>query len=197
MKKILFIVFLSIFCAYNTAASEIFGRISTNPNDLPSNQNNPPLPEEPEEHQEAKKVEGGAVIILPSQKKTVDQAENSQSKTIKVRVLGISHYKDGSLLRSHSHKIYIIQGQVKKYIANLKELQEYRGQAINEATDEELSEYQTREHLDGELVREKGDVKVYVIEQGKKRHILQLSEFLTHYAGQDIFNISREEMALY
>jgi len=60
-----------------------------------------------------------------------------------------------------------------------------------------LAKYQDRSHLDGGLIWQKGDVKVYVIVKGVKRHILNLEELRAHYLGLEIFNISREEMELY
>jgi len=183
-----------MLCASNVGASEIFGRISTDPNAQPGNTNNPPASAEqpsPVPQTETKEQVGGAVI-LPLQ-----NVQKSQTITQEVKVLGASYYPDGSLLRDSSNKIYLIQGQVKKYIPNLHELAKYRGQAILEVTDQDLSQYQTREHLTGELIRQRGEVKVYEIVAGGKHHILNLEELRAHYFGKEIFNISGEEMTLY
>jgi hypothetical protein len=205
MKKIFSILFLSIFFAYSANASEIFGKISTNLNQNPPVVKNNPTSLDllPDDEQ----------IIVPdapiatTSEKIIDK--EIATSTIKIeppiapdqetveKVLGTKIYPDGTLLRGPDHKIYLIQGQIKKHIADLRELSRYRGRPIFSASEEELSFYGDRAHLDGELIRQKKDVKVYVIVKGVKKHILDLQELRAHYAGLEIFNIDPEEMALY
>ncbi|KKS33335.1 MAG: hypothetical protein UU95_C0035G0003 [Parcubacteria group bacterium GW2011_GWC2_42_12] len=178
-------------------ASEIFGQISTNPNAPAGGGNNPPTaePSSPVETPVVKPSSGA--IILPTQNRPEVQPLAVQPATPKSEVLGLKVYPDGSLLRGADQKIYLIQGQVKKHIISLEELKKYQGRAILKATAEELSGLESREHLDGELIRQRGDVKVYVIKQGPRQHILNLEELRAHYFGREIFNLSREQMGLY
>jgi hypothetical protein len=179
MKKIFSILFLSIFFAASANASEIFGKISTNPNqNPPAGQNN---------QSSSGSLPAGGQIIAP--------AAPAQEGT--KAVLGTKIYPDGTLLRGQDHKIYLIQGQTKKYIVDLSELWKYRGRIIFSASEEELSRYNGRAHADGELIRQRGDVKIYVIANGAKKHVLDLEELRAHYAGLEIFNLEPEEMALY
>jgi hypothetical protein len=112
-------------------------------------------------------------------------------------ILGVKIYSDGTLLRGADGRIYIVRGQIKKYIANLTELARYRGREIISASEEELSAYQARGHWDGELIRQQGDARIYVIVSGKKQHIRTLAELRARYAGLEIFNLPAEEIALY
>lgn len=202
MKKILLAIILSMLIASSSSASEIFGQISTNPNALPVKPDNS-VTDKPSAGQSPsatpapviKNNQEAAVPLKPDERN--DQSEKTQSVALKPEVLGIKIYPDGSLLRGADRKIYFIQGRIKKHIASLTELNQSRGRAILEATAEELSGYQTREYLDGKLIRQRGDAKVYVIKQGLKQHILNLEELRANYFGREIFNISREEMALY
>lgn len=187
MKKIILVIILSMIIVPSAGASEIFGQISTNPNVPAVSGDNPPV-EEP-----VVKPAGGAVIF-PAQKKPEVRPEAVQAKPV---VLGLKIYPNGSLLRGADRKIYLIQGKFKKHIASLAELKKYRGRAILKATAEELAVLATRGHLDGELIRERGEVKVYVITPAGKQHILNLAELRAHYFGREIFNLSHEEMAPY
>jgi hypothetical protein len=40
-------------------------------------------------------------------------------------------------------------------------------------------------------------VKIFVIVKGKLRHILSLEELRGNFRGQEVFNLSGEEMGLY
>ncbi len=115
----------------------------------------------------------------------------------KTKVLGIEFYPDGSLVRGKDNKIYIIEGKIKKYIKNLIELKKYAGQEIYYVEEEFLNLYKTKNYLNGSLIREKGKHKIYVILNGKKKHILNIKELRLYYFKQKIFNISIEKMKLY
>ncbi len=200
MKKVLLVIILSMFFSSGAGASEITGSISTNPGAVSGN--NPPV-EEPVIIAPAPIIQNsGGSGILPIQNQPASQLSENQTAEIRpvaadTRVLGEKIYPDGTLLRAGDRKIYIIQDQAKKQIANLKELEKYRGRAIIKTTAEELSKYQTRGHLNGQLIRQRGEIRVYEIVKGGKHHILNLAELRTHYFGKEIFNISSEEMALY
>jgi hypothetical protein len=195
--KYFVIIVLFICLVDNVYASEIKGTISTDPNKLPGNQINPPASGPASAIPTVKKEVSSSGMILPVKNSSTVQTKASGAEKQIIKVLGIEHYHDGSLLRGGNHKIYLLQGTVRKYIANLPELQRFRGQLIIDVSDEVLTQYQIRGHLNGELIREKGTVRVYVIEQGRKKHILNLHELRAHYFGLEIFNINREEMALY
>jgi hypothetical protein len=205
MKLIFPILFLSLFFAANAHASEIFGTISTNPNQNSSaGQNNQSSPDSivatkpvitsitPVATGSKELIsEKTAVPVIEIQ--PIAQAEKASVKN----VLGIKIYPDGTLLRGPDNKIYLIQEQIKKHIVDLQELAKYRGRPIFSASEEELASYGNRAHINGELIRQKRDVKVYVIVKGVKKHVLNLQELRAHYAGLEIFNIEQEEMALY
>jgi hypothetical protein len=204
MKYILSAICLLLFCSTGAFASEITGKISTDPKALIDDQDNQPV--EPingqststtgntNDNKTTASAYGGSIIfnqappVVPvGNKKPVDQP----------KVLGIELYPDGSLLRDENQRIFLIKGQIKKPIRNLLDLQKYQGQAIHDVTSKELATYQTQNHLDGELIRKKGTAPVYVIDQGRRRHILNLQELRKYYFGQEIFNISEDEMSLY
>lgn len=192
MKKIILFIVLSFFIVSDVSASEIFGSISTNPK-APGGGGNPPAIEPPKEVVS----ESGGAVILPAAPELEIKTIESRPTALEPKVLGVKTYPDGSLLRGSDQRIYLIYGQRKKYIPNLLELAKYRGRAILKITDQELAGYETRSHLDGELIRQKGDAKVYVIRQGLKQHILNLAELRAYYFGQEIFNLSREQMESY
>jgi hypothetical protein len=199
MKKILFILLWLIFSASGVEASEIFGLISTDPNLLKHSTGTAPLASSPlanlDDELTVPNESGGSGLIFQKLSKASGTSETSGKGNVKV--LGIKYYPDNSLLRDSSKRIYFIKSKAKKPIHNLKELAKYRGQVIYEATFEELAIYPTRGHLDGDLIREKGDIKVYVLRNSIKKHILNLDELRISFFGQQIFNISREEMNLY
>ena len=199
MKKILFIVLCFIFGVSGVQASEITGQISTNPN-LPNNiASTAPIENIPLVNKDEKLITSnnsggsGSIFQKSIEKGIADKTVEEEN----VKVLGIKHYPDNSLLRGSDHYIYLISNKIKKPIHNLKELAKYRGQVIYEATDEELSVYQTKEHLDGDLIRIKGAFKIYVIRDGRKQYIKNLEELRRYYFGLEIFNITQEEMDLY
>ncbi|MCU0679649.1 MAG: hypothetical protein MUC28_04370, partial [Planctomycetes bacterium] len=140
---------------------------------------------------------GNSGLILNNRAIAKTAGTTLPEKNTEIKVLGSTYYPDGSLLRGPDKKIYLIEGKAKKHILNLAELQKYRRKTIFNVTDEELFVYQERAHLNGELIREKGTVKVYAIAQSRRRHILNLEELRQYYFGREIFNIIREEMAKY
>ena len=201
MKKVILIFSLFMFTAGSANASELFGQISTNPSDLPGQSddspeepnNSVPLPNK-SEPSVALPSNSSAAILVNRQK-----TNNAGIKDEEIKVLGISYepYPDNSLLRAKDKNIYIIERQVKKHIVSLNELIKYVEQTIYDVTDEELDRYQERKHLNGDLIREQGKEKIYIIENAGKRHIISLEELRAHYFGQEIYNISAIEIKLY
>ncbi len=193
MKEAIIILILFTICISPVSASEITGSISTNPNNLEPVIEEEVVEDEDDNNVEARhaaSVQGGGFI--GQEIKDIISEENN-----KVIVLGFSQYPDGSLVRSSDLRIYLIEGECKKYIKTLEELQKYSGQVIFDISDDVLMDYKTREHLNGGLIRQIGEVKIFHIVNGELEHILNLDELRAKFAGQEIFNIGREEMLLY
>ncbi|RLC38033.1 hypothetical protein DRH27_03245 [Candidatus Falkowbacteria bacterium] len=200
MKNILFIIIGLLFSVQTAGASEIFGHISTNPNDYPAKDSGQISDTGGNvlSGNSGSEEEAGAPIIFKRNIVLIDDPKNTESMSEKdIKVLGISHYPDNSLVRGPDNKIYVIQGQTKKHVVNLKELQKYSGQPIYFMEDSELDKYQNRQYLNGRLIREKGTARVYVVKNSQKKYILNLEELRAYYFGQEIYNISRDEMMLY
>jgi len=203
MKNILFIIIVLLFSAQAAGASEIFGNISTNPSDFPAN-NSDQAPNNDNnstptiyDNKDNNLPPAGAPLIFQNKSEPAEADNISKKEKEDIKVLGISHYPDNTLLRGSDCKIYIIRGHTKKHVISLKELRKYAGQVIYDVDSKELAKYQTRQYLNKDLIREKGTVEVYVIKNSKKKHILNLKELRAGYFGQEIYNISHEEMMLY
>ena len=180
-------------------ASELLGRISTDSRANTENVISPPgavLPTGMGAGSGAV-VETVAAAIIPD-RQTATQPEPLPSAPEKiVKVSGQKVYADNSLVRDERGRIYLIQGQVKKPIRTLIDLEKYSGQVIFKTTADDLSLFQTREHLDGELIRQKKEIKVYALKKGLKYHILNLAELARDYFGLPIYNLEAEEMKQY
>jgi hypothetical protein len=180
------------------SASEITGRISTSPNDNSVEEEVESVtPPSPRVLPAGNKV---GADIKAEKKKALPQSNKKEEKIpseIKKEVLGAKIHPDGSLVRGSDSKIYLVVGTAKRYIATFGELAKHVGKKIFSVSDEELSLYDKRGHLDGELVRERGSVKVYVLINRMKKHILNTDELRAYYAGREIFNIFAEEMKAY
>ena len=108
-------------------------------------------------------------------------------------VLGTKIIADGALVRDDSKHIYAIKGNTKYHIANLAELAEYKGLAITDVDDADLLAYITttnKVYANKMLIRSKTDMKIYVITEGKKKHVLNLEELRKNYLGLPIYNVS-------
>ncbi|MEA3398593.1 MAG: hypothetical protein U9R06_02510 [Patescibacteria group bacterium] len=199
MKKIIFLLLIFVFNIIPANASEITGKISTNPSD-PGRHYAFPLEADGSQGQaQEDEQNGGLAVILKDRHdfKAEEDKSPDREKEEKIEVLGAAYYPDGSLLRGSDKKIYLISQGYKKHIANLGELKRYTGQEIIDVDFSQLEEYEARPHLDKELIRQIGGDKVYVIEQCGKRHIKSLEELRVHYFGLEIFNLKPEEMKLY
>jgi len=106
------------------------------------------------------------------------------------QVLGTKVYGEGALLRTRDWKVYVVENNSVRHIATLPGLQQttYEGKPINEIDYGVLTQYRTPEfgrisekvlgvknYAEGALLKTP-DNKVYVIEEGKPRHILTLEE---------------------
>ncbi|MBU4512725.1 S8 family serine peptidase, partial [Patescibacteria group bacterium] len=103
-----------------------------------------------------------------------------------------AQYSDGELIKGPDQKIYVIKNSQRVYISNLEELQKYVGKQIHQVNIEVLAQYPIvitapRHYDNGSLIRG-ADKKIYVIKNGRKRHISNLAE-LKKYAGQPIYNV--------
>jgi len=106
------------------------------------------------------------------------------------KVLGEKVYADGTLVRyKGDSKIYVYINGIKHHIKTLAELQKYAGQEIINITPNDLEEKVLGEkvYADGSLLRG-ADHKVYVLIDGKLKHIRNLAE-LQKYAGQKINDV--------
>jgi hypothetical protein len=222
-KKVLLAVVLFSLVSFPAGASEILGQISTNPQAPAGEESKLPVEEPTEQPTEervttplapgpATSVGGGAVILpapaqqsgLPAQAggqeaawPPANQPPGQPASAPGPQVLGEKIYADNALVRGPDKKIYLVKGRAKKYVTNLAELEKYRGRVIATVTAATLASYPDYKPAVGELIRQKGDVKVYAIAKGKKHHILNLEELRARYFGLEIFNLSAEEMALY
>lgn len=199
-----------MLCAFKAEASEISGQISTDPAALSTETVSVEAEvKKPIENKSTGQGGGSFLIYLNQNKKPVQTVKKVENKKVArnlekndietkkaIKVLGATYYPDGALLKGSGRQIYIVKKGIKKLIVSPKALQKYRGKIVK-VSDEELRQYQSRSNLEGELIREKGTAKVYVILQGKKKHILNLAELRAHYFGLEIFNIKKEEIELY
>lgn len=128
-----------------------------------------------------------------------EEEENNQ------QVLGEKTYAEGTLLRGSDKKVYILVGEKLKHISSLAELAKYSGRKINDVSDSVIASYSKtaetavlgdKKYGNGQLIRN-DDVKVYVIENGKKKHILNLEELAKYYSGKPIYHVTVQELASY
>ncbi|MCX6796695.1 MAG: hypothetical protein NTW06_04340 [Candidatus Falkowbacteria bacterium] len=202
MKYILSIILLSMLGITGVNASELTGRISTDPNELANILNNTSSGQSSSNQNNTTNAANASTdtflskqnqeIVATTTKKTKQMVIKIKT-TKKIKVLGISLFPDGSLLRDSYHRIYLIKSGFKKRIFNLQELQKYKGQTIYDVSNEDLSLYQSRGYLDGELIREKGKPQVYVIVNGQRQRILNLAELHQNYRGLEILTINPEK----
>jgi hypothetical protein len=208
MKYTVFVFILSmIVFASELQASEYLGSISTDPSNLGNESNIQSNSNSNKAIVPINQSVNGSVII-PSQtslriaavksKNDTADAKIPQSPSKKIintqQILGAKIYTDGTLLRGIDKKIYIIQAQSKKHIVNQQALRKYRGQKIMNVSAKILEKFHTKQYLNGELIRQKGTVKIFAIQKGVKQHVVSLQELLSRYAGLEILNLNRLEM---
>jgi hypothetical protein len=196
--KILFLFFIVvgsiIHCYHHANASEITGRISTDPHAIIST-GTPPV-EEPYLSVKPVATPGSSAMFLKN-RNIFTSVSTSTNDKVTPKVLGIVHIADGSLLRGSRHRVYLVRGEAKRIVRNLAELRRYAGRPILDVSDAELSQYPDRAYLDGELLRARGEARIYVLEAGRKRGITSIKELAGKYPGQEIINVSPEELTKY
>ena len=199
MKNII-ILFLFIISISPVNASEINGFISTNPDALSSSMEIPV--EEDKNNEVSVKTQNLPVVqVGPSHVFVLEDVLYKERDDglveEKVLVLGFSEFANGSLLRAMDNKIYLVDENYRKHIKSLAELEKYFGQIIFDVSDDVLLEYKIRNYTDGDLIREVGTVEVFHIIDGTLKHILNLDELKANFAGQEIFNITYEQLLTY
>jgi hypothetical protein len=121
----------------------------------------------------------------------------------------IFQYPDGSLLRdacSAEMMVYLLREQKKWHIPSWQYLHDnYLGQRIYNVLTDVLDNYPDwednkqilgiKEFADGSLLRG-SDMRIYIIEDGHKRHIKTLKE-LAKYAGEEIYNVTDDVLNKY
>jgi hypothetical protein len=205
MKYFFSIIIFLMLVATRTNASELTGKISTDPQILVNIVNGTSSGQDNGSQNNIVSVSSGGSTNAAATSQTPELGNNYQTiyatagkkGNRQIKILGISLYPDNSLLRNIDHRIYLVKGGFKKPVLSPKELQQYRGQGIYDVTPEELAYYQTRGHLDGELIKEKGRREIYVIVNGKRQRISSPADLQKHYRGVEVFSISHEEMNLY
>lgn len=111
-----------------------------------------------------------------------------QNEEPETKVLGLSRFFDGALLRGSDKKIFIIDGDTRRYVSNLFELQKYEGQEIFDVENDILMDYPLKIFNNGDLVRG-SDMRIFLIQGNTKKHILNLEELRRDYTGQEILNV--------
>jgi hypothetical protein len=185
MKKIFFLALLFFFCR-PALASELKGHISTDPGeDKPSVATSSPV----KPGLAYPSVKGNAWLQLDKKIQSVNK-EN-------IEILGVRYFADHSLLRTPDKRIYRTERDLLQPIRTLLELRKWAGQMIIEVDWMEIADYQIRNHLDGELIRQEGAQQVFVIEKGQAKLVFSLDELRKNHSGKKINNLNGPELALY
>lgn len=192
-RKPSFIIIIILICfpVSTQARSEITGYISTDPNQ-PDKRIEAKPGNDGEESGTQNHAGGGSILFFENRSNS--KTNTSQDQPI---VKGFDRLPENTLVRDENKRIYIIRGGIKKVIRDLKELWQYRGRPILDLEDSELAAYPTRRFYTGELIRQKGDRRVFVLKNGQKHHIKSLIELQANYPGREIYNIIKEEFIKY
>ena len=203
MDKYIITLVLLIFPFTAQARSEIIGYISTDParpgediragGDGGNSEEGAVLPARPPVSA------GGApsLLFLDANKHKSRAKISEEAAGDRPLVLGFDRLPAGTLVRDESRRIYIIKGEIKQVIWDLEELRQYRGAPILDLKDSELSLYPTRRFFDGRLIRLAGAQAVHNVLNGKKQQVRTLAELRDKFFGQKIYNVGKEEFALY
>lgn len=133
---------------------------------------------------------------------TVSETTGTTGTTGTGQVLGEKKYADGTLLRGVNGRTYIVTGGKLQYIPTLAALAKYAGREIITVDASVINAFQMvsvlgeKKYGDGTLIRN-DNVKVYVIIDGKKKHILNIPELAQFYFGLPIYHVTEAELALY
>ncbi len=116
------------------------------------------------------------------------------------QVLGERKFADGTLIKGSDNRIYVVLDGKLQYISSLKELRKYRGPVLR--VDDsiilsfpKMAVLGVKKYADGTLLKARGDIKIYVIKNGKKVQIKTLIE-LKKYKGKIII-VEVSELANY
>ncbi|PIU01670.1 hypothetical protein COT68_01970 [bacterium (Candidatus Torokbacteria) CG09_land_8_20_14_0_10_42_11] len=133
----------------------------------------------------------------------VDQGEVDGYPNSSIRLT----YPNGTLIRGSGPAIYVIENNRKRHIANLKVLTDlgYRISNARKISDSELasipggpSVQSGVKKIDGTLIRTKASPAIYILDEGKRRHIAEWNVFTANgYSWKDVKTISDAEMASY
>lgn len=120
---------------------------------------------------------------------------------------GVFQYPNGSLLRDAcvpAMPVYLIKEQMKWHVPSWQYLYDYHfGQRIFNVVSTVANSYPdwtgevlgVKSYADGTLLRG-SDMKVYILENGHKRHIISFAE-LMEYIGQEIIDVSDDVLDQY
>lgn len=184
--RIIIFVFLCLYSTSYLSASELKGTITTTNNHIIS------ANDQEQNNLDTSGPTNSRPLYLPE---TRDEKTSDESEP--VLVLGFSAYPSGTLLRSRDQKIYILEGEYRRHIRSLKELQQYSGQVIESISELEMAKYKIRNYKEADLLRAIDDDKIFVIYNGELKHILNLEELAKDFFGKVIYNIPSSELADY
>jgi hypothetical protein len=206
MTKLIILLFMMALPTNVWARSEMKGYISNDPkrpgqniNDG-NNSGNGTGGATGGQNSEQKNTSGGNGILVTRHKtsqQNEDKTKNIVIEKNKISVLGFDRLPDNTLVRDSRGKIYVIRGEIKKVIWDLRELRKFSDQPILDLPDSDLAKYPTRRFYNCALIRLKGDSKVYLVVSGQKHQIKSPGELKLDYSGQIIYNIDKEEFDLY
>lgn len=191
MKILSIIIIFSLAFSISASASEIFGDISTGPNVNKVNDQGTNTISSTEKS----KTTNGSIPLYLLNSTAKSKALSGKEEKENVKVLGIIHYPDNSLLRNSRKQIFVVNSKIKKHILDLNELKGYKGPIYN-VGDSVLDDY-VEGYFPGDLIRQKNQVKIYVLKSNKRKYIPNLDELRKKYFGKIIYNISPGEMAVY
>jgi hypothetical protein len=201
LKKVVLIFIVIGFFPVTSSASEIFGRISTDP----EKNNNGKISELPGNSEDGNSgpgvnvSRGGGFFRNPNiydvkEKKKIEEERKNEDK---IMVLGIGAYADGSLIRDQARRIFLLENGYKVHIRTLEKLKEYAGQEIYDVSYEELRQYKTKNYFIGDLIRLRKDQRIFVVNDKSFEHIKELSELRIKYFGKKISTVAPAEFRLY
>ncbi len=155
------------------------------------------------------KVSNMPVVMSSGTAEEVEEDETAQEAEAVSEEEGTeeaqTEYAEGTLLRGSDKKIYVVKNGMLEHIRSLAQLRLYAGQKIYDVADGVISGFgqavkqiataQKTAYANGELIRG-ANKKVYVIENGKAKHIRSLVQ-LAKYAGQEIYDVADSVINMY
>lgn len=162
---------------------------------------------EEEERVEKMQITNWAVFLArgysASQIIKVDQSEIDSYRNSELKIT----YPNGTLVRGSGPAIHAIENNRRRHIASLEVLKAlgYSWGEVRKISDQELASIPGGEalrdaskKLDGTLIRTKTNPAIYILEEGRRRHIAEWNVFKANgYSWDKVRIISEEEMATY